>query len=526
MADMIVSPTQAWKAAGQRITNVADATASTDAVTLRQLYGAPNGLAVWVTVGSTLNGTKGQYTCDGIADDVEIQAAINYAAANSIAGVFIIAGTYKTTLAIDVPPKMEVRGAGRRSTLIYSDGNNISVFQILGSSGEANYDFDQAIRHLEIRGNANSGDTSNYGLLLKWANGTIIENVYFRQCYYGSIIIDAINSTFKDCIFANSREHGIRISCQSADESAHDILFENCDFDTNFGTGQLAYVYRGTSSVGVSCFLPTDITFKNCRFRDSVQASIRYEGKRLIVDGCKSYNPGFHNYRVSSDGLGGEDCVIVNSYGTGAGQNGLYFDNDYQTITNLVVKNTRIRNSAQQGVAMQGAIDYLFDKVTISNSGFGSGGTTYDGFYINVAASSGVGRNFANLTIRNSKAYDDQGTQTQGYGIGMSNVVGTISNIIVENCNFDNNALGNIESTIIPYITRQTELNGGLRIRVSTANTANPPTDAELDTAFGTPAEVGKGFVALLNDANGGTNEYYVWSDGTNWFYTTGTKAV
>lgn len=66
----------------------------------------------------------------------------------------------------------------------------------------------------------------------------------------------------------------------------------------------------------------------------------------------------------------------------------------------------------------------------------------------------------------------------------------------------------------------------GIRTKVSTANTANPPTDAELDSAFGTPATVGTGFIGLLNDNNGGTNEYLCWSDGTNWFYATGTKAV
>jgi hypothetical protein len=66
----------------------------------------------------------------------------------------------------------------------------------------------------------------------------------------------------------------------------------------------------------------------------------------------------------------------------------------------------------------------------------------------------------------------------------------------------------------------------GIRTKVSTANTANPPTDAELDSAFGTPATVGSGFVGIVNDNNGGTNEYLCWSDGTNWFYATGTKAV
>lgn len=61
---------------------------------------------------------------------------------------------------------------------------------------------------------------------------------------------------------------------------------------------------------------------------------------------------------------------------------------------------------------------------------------------------------------------------------------------------------------------------------LSTANVSNPPSDAELDTAFGTPAAVGAGFMALLNDNGGGANEYLIWSDGSAWWYVAGTVAV
>jgi hypothetical protein len=67
---------------------------------------------------------------------------------------------------------------------------------------------------------------------------------------------------------------------------------------------------------------------------------------------------------------------------------------------------------------------------------------------------------------------------------------------------------------------------GTLVIRVSTANTSNPPTDAELDTEFGTPATVGAGFMALLDDNGGGANVYLVLSDGTNWWYQALAKAT
>lgn len=66
----------------------------------------------------------------------------------------------------------------------------------------------------------------------------------------------------------------------------------------------------------------------------------------------------------------------------------------------------------------------------------------------------------------------------------------------------------------------------GERVRVSTANVSSPPTDGELDSAFGNPGDVGKGFVAVVDDNGAGTAVYVVASDGTNWWYASMTKAV
>jgi hypothetical protein len=60
----------------------------------------------------------------------------------------------------------------------------------------------------------------------------------------------------------------------------------------------------------------------------------------------------------------------------------------------------------------------------------------------------------------------------------------------------------------------------------SPVNVSNPPTDAELDTAYGTPATVGAGFMRLLDDNGAGANVYLIGSDGANWWYTAMTKAT
>lgn len=60
----------------------------------------------------------------------------------------------------------------------------------------------------------------------------------------------------------------------------------------------------------------------------------------------------------------------------------------------------------------------------------------------------------------------------------------------------------------------------------SDANVSSPPTDAELDAEFGTPATVGAGFTAIVDDAGTGTTAWMVISDGTNWWYEELTKAT
>lgn len=60
----------------------------------------------------------------------------------------------------------------------------------------------------------------------------------------------------------------------------------------------------------------------------------------------------------------------------------------------------------------------------------------------------------------------------------------------------------------------------------STANVSNPPTDAQLDTAFGAPATLPLPFIGIIDDAGGGATAWLVWHDGTNWWYEQGTVAI
>lgn len=56
--------------------------------------------------------------------------------------------------------------------------------------------------------------------------------------------------------------------------------------------------------------------------------------------------------------------------------------------------------------------------------------------------------------------------------------------------------------------------------------TAGTPTAAQLTATFGSPEDVGNGFIAFNDDAGGDTSVQLVVSNGTSWFFTAAlTKA-
>lgn len=77
-------------------------------------------------------------------------------------------------------------------------------------------------------------------------------------------------------------------------------------------------------------------------------------------------------------------------------------------------------------------------------------------------------------------------------------------------------------------MTHRLILPEGVQTKYATDDVADPPTDAELDAAFGDPTVVGSGFVGVLDDNDAGTDCYVCWTTGAagEWFYAKGIKAV
>lgn len=55
---------------------------------------------------------------------------------------------------------------------------------------------------------------------------------------------------------------------------------------------------------------------------------------------------------------------------------------------------------------------------------------------------------------------------------------------------------------------------------------SNPPTDAELDSAFGVPGDISQGMIKFVDDDGAETDVYLVVAIGDSWWIFTGVKAT
>lgn len=123
-------------------------------------------------------------------------------------------------------------------------------------------------------------------------------------------------------------------------------------------------------------------------------------------------------------------------------------------------------------------------------------------------------------------------TGAQGWAMGIDNSASDAFVIAASQALGTNNAIsistaGAVSVPGTLEVTGVTNLStAGFRTKVSTANVTAPPTNAEMVSAFGAAATVGAGFIALVDDNNGHADEFIVWSDGTKYWYATGTACA
>lgn len=193
------------------------------------------------------------YRTDGLADQVQVQAAINALSSGDTVWIeegatlnFSAAATLKTGIIID--------GFDKSRTFI----TGFSSGYIMTGAGAVN---NVTIRNLTLNGNFTGGKTAGGVLSLVNSSGHVITDVTARDCdgstmYFGGVTSATVTRLKTRCTrLATGTSHGIDIDAGTGNST--NIVFNDCDLENGIRDATKAE----------SC---TGIQYNNCTFRSTV----------------------------------------------------------------------------------------------------------------------------------------------------------------------------------------------------------------------------------------------------------------
>lgn len=381
-----------------------------------------------LTVGPS--GSQADYVCDGTADNVQIQAAID--AANTAGGgeVVLLQGQFNLTSSILMKSAVNLRGVSRSGTILrVASDLNASVVSIAGASNFT-------LKSLTINGNnalvaPTFGDNTRNGMGISGTcENVIVENVTCVDTSGNGIFSSPFavtnNIVIRDCETKGTGTRGLYVQSDNVKvfggyfhhSVLHDgIQFENCNDCYVFGAHAYSNAVKGFEcQVGA-----TNIQFINCQ-----SYSNGAEGGE-VANGCKFVdfvNCHIHDnassgvvYQQESGNICSDSIIMGNTLynnGTSSGFSGITISG----CSRINILNNVISYSAKHGVLLQsggiGTVTGTYDCVVTDNTCYNNGvlSTTGDG----IALFTDTQRNI----IESNFCFDDRGTKKQRYGVNIS----------------------------------------------------------------------------------------------------------
>lgn len=323
------------------------------------------------------------YTTDGVADEIEIQYAIDNASANDV--VFLSGSSYNTTSTINLISDITLSGNSTLGTTITHSNSSLIML-------EQDYGVDNVTIH-DIIGNTSYilGDTNNE-LIHIAGNNTLIYNYQdaTHQCNPQSINAQGINTemisniTIRDSIFSRAVFYG-------------------------YMNGRLAdnYIFNNTWKSPVGCSA-SGKQVGNLEFQVKVSNLNVYNNTILAS------NP--YGLRIHGGATSNNNTVYDNnitSMSLDSGQDTLIFNNTILTRVDITDQGTRnnitIRNNIFRNMTGRDCIKFSHDQVFASNM------SLLNNIFYGCGLS---GLNFTdsdiNITVKNNIFYD--------YGSGYSGI--------------------------------------------------------------------------------------------------------
>lgn len=216
-----------------------------------------------VVVAASNSSTKGKqaadYVCDGVADDVEINAAIAQVA--TLGGkVSLFEGTFNIASSINITASnIVLEGQGMGTVLRLADGANTSVIVATGSTQTTPYYiYYDSIKNLRIDGNKANQTGISHGIFFNtWVGLSAIKGVDVKNCLTSGIMLygtqitqfygpDEAISSGNGCVHITITETSVRTSGNDNIhvEKSDAVKIVNCPYI--YGAGN-AGIYLDTS---------------------------------------------------------------------------------------------------------------------------------------------------------------------------------------------------------------------------------------------------------------------------------------
>jgi hypothetical protein len=391
---------------------------------------------IYATVGMD---AKADYACDGTADDVQIQAAVNAAA--GVGAVFVGPGIYDMSALVTLPPNTTLIGAGKGLTIFKKSANTpTNIFANTNASGT---DTDICVMNCTIDGNkanqTTSGGTYGRGISLVNVTRPLIWNVDIHDCTNRAVDFQTCTDGYMSVTARNCgsfQEQNLTI------QGCTRCFFINCtasggldrDFVIAYSTKSGIYHCTSINSLGAAFSL----------FGTSAGGN----NQDIIVDGLHAINPAAeglylertNNFTISNVIIDHPGNEGIRNYGTVTlmadgefnnilidtpSANGILCDAARTTYNNVKVisaGNTGIRltsNAAEctlNSVHIYGAgNDCLWiqgNNNTITGCVGKNGGKLGTTSHTNGLRIDGL-----NNTVMGNRFFDDQGTKSQDNGI-------------------------------------------------------------------------------------------------------------
>ncbi len=367
------------------------------------LVGAPYAAFV-VAANNSLAKVKNSadYTCDGTADDVQIQAAIDLIDAAGGGELFLVAGTYTLAATVTVPDNVTISGEGRATILTVANSVNDSIFENDDTGGgNSNIVF----RDFHIAGNdTNNANTNAHGIFLDNVSNFLIENVTATETYgYGFHINDSSYGSLKNCRAWDSGNEG---GFKGVD--ATDVTWSNCRSYGHVGAGGYGYFISNTtgcqflyctgnanSDDGLALLLSDNTKITGGSYSNSTAD----KGAHITNTCTNTTITGVTFSGNTKSGLeAGPDCVISQCTISDNTENGIWLGGDNNTVSECTIS-----GNGQRGI--RSTYYTPNNNQILKNKIFNNG-------------QSGIElENHTNLIISGNIFYDDQGTPTQDYAI-------------------------------------------------------------------------------------------------------------